>query len=88
MKLYESWLQKLIQSWKTKKQAVWILQAQFEKSGIFKKWTQELTKYWKERENMTEEERAIDRIARARNMPKYKFKYVWWRVLIKNIYKK
>ena len=86
--IYESWLKKLITSWKSKKQAIWILQGQFERSGIFKKWTQDLTKYWKVRQNMSEEERAIDRISRARGIPPHKLKYVWWRVLVKNIYKR
>lgn len=86
--IYESWIKKLIESWKTRKQAIWIIQSQFEKSGIFKKGTQELTKYWKQRQNMTEEERAIDRVSRAKWIPAHKLKYVWWRVLVKNIYKR
>jgi len=86
--LFESWYKKLRASWKTIKQAKWILQYQFEKSWIFKPWTQELTKYWKEREAMTEDERAIDRVSKAKKIPAYKLKIVWGKVRVKNIYKK
>lgn len=87
MKIYESWIKKLIEAWKSKKQAEWIIQAQFEKSWIFKQWTKELTRYWRERDSMTEKERALSRYSRERWVPIYKLKYLWWRVLIKNIYK-
>ena len=88
MSIYEEWVRKVIASWKTKKQAMWIIQKQFERSWIFKEWTSELTKYGKLRDSMTEEERAISRVDKAKKIPSYKLKYVWWRVLIKNIYKK
>lgn len=88
MWLYEDWLKKIMNRGIKKKNAENILQAQFEKYWIFKKWTKDLTRYWRRRENMTESERAIDRVARSKWQPPHRFKYVRWRVLVKNIYKK
>lgn len=87
-RIRESWYKQLIEEWKTKKQAEGILQSQFEKSGIFKPWTQELTTYGRYRQNMTQGERAIDRYAKWHKVSPDKLKYVNWRVVIKNIYKK
>lgn len=88
MRLRDSWYKQLINAWKTKKQAQWILQSQFEKSWIFKPWTQELTTYGRYRQNMSEEERAIDRYSRWHKISPYKLKYVNGKVLVKNIFKR
>ena len=86
--IYESWVEKVISQWKTRKQAQAIIQAQFEKTWIFKPWTQDLTTYGRNRNSMSQSERAITRVSKSKDIPAYKLKYIWWRVLLKNLYKK
>lgn len=88
MSLIQDTLDKLKKAGKTDKQARWIMQKQFEQSWVFIKWTQMLTEYWIEREKMTSEERAVDRLAKSQ-WESYDKYIVWenWKPRVKNQYR-
>lgn len=84
--LYNSLINDLLRSWKTKKQAEWIANYSLKKNGLVTD-NNKLTRLWVIRSRMSKEKRAITRAMKNSSRPEHHYKFVNGKVKIKNIYK-